>query len=114
MKNLLPLLVFIFFGCASTPSDLTSPYWKTYQKAKAYYEKGKYAAAKEQFHGFIAQEQKGELYKISLFYLADCYHYLDENKQALILFNRLIDEFDSDDFWVLQAQRRLQQIKIPQ
>ncbi|MBF0594790.1 MAG: tetratricopeptide repeat protein [Candidatus Omnitrophica bacterium] len=107
-----------FSGCAMLePVDEAAPppRFKTptehYNKALDYYQKGRYTQAKELFHEYVAQYPDSAILRIALYYLAHCYQIQGDEKEALVIYNRIIAAYGSDDFWSEQAFKRIKQIK---
>ena len=105
-----------FAGCAMLqPSDEPAPRFKSstehYNAALEHYQKGRYAKAKELFHEYVAQYPDSAIFRIALYYLGHCYQMLGEEKEALVIFNRVVATYGDDDFWGEQALNRIRQIK---
>jgi TolA-binding protein len=87
-----------------TPSEL-------YHRAVALYEKGNYAQARALLHEFVGSYPDSALYRIALYYLGHCYQVTGDDKEALVIFNRVVTTYGDDDFWGAQAFKRIKQIK---
>jgi TolA-binding protein len=103
-------------GCAMIePAGEEVPHFRTptehYNKALDLYQKGNYAQAKELFREFVAQYPDSPLSKVALYYLGHCYQMTGDDKEALILFNRIVATYGDDDFWGEQSFKRIKQIK---
>ena len=96
-------------GCVTT-SNSAAAGSMLYQKAERLYRAGHYSAAKEYFHEYIANYPDEDLYEVSLYYLGHCYQKLEDKKEALSLYNRVIHKYSDDDFWVQAAKKRIEEI----
>ncbi len=104
-------------GCAMLdPQAAAPPRYKSsielYNKALDYYEKGYYVKAKELFREYIAQDPNSEIFRIALYYSGHCYQLLGEDKEALVIYNRVISTYGPDDFWSEQALKRIGQMNL--
>ena len=82
-----------------------------YNKAVRLYEKGKWDAAKEYFHQYLAEYSDTPLYVTCLYYLAYCYQQLNNAQEAMSLYHKVIDEArDEDAFWGEMAEKRIQEL----
>ena len=82
-----------------------------YNKALELYQKGRYARARELFHEYIARYPDSVVYRIALYYLGHCYQLLGDDREALIIFNRIVAAYGDDDFWGEQSFKRIRQIR---
>ncbi|MBF0619290.1 MAG: tetratricopeptide repeat protein [Candidatus Omnitrophica bacterium] len=103
-------------GCAGLRDyDSASPVYKNpsdlYDRAFAAHEGGQYAKARDLFHEYIGEFSNTLVFKSALYYLAHCYQKLGEDREALVLYSRIVDAYGEDDFWGAQAMKRIQQIK---
>ncbi|MEI6437851.1 MAG: tetratricopeptide repeat protein [Candidatus Omnitrophota bacterium] len=105
-----------FSGCAMLePVEEKTPVFKSstelYNKALDYYQKGRYAQARELFGQYVAQYPDSELFKVALYYSGHCYQKLGDKKEALVIYNRVVAMYGDEDFWGEQAFKRIKQIK---
>ncbi len=112
------LMVMPFFGagCAMIePLEAEHPHFQSasqhYNKALDYYQKGNYAQAGTLFQEYIGQYPDTVLYRVALYYLGHCYQVQGDEKEALIIFNRILTTYGDDDFWGEQSFKRIKQIK---
>lgn len=83
-----------------------------YYKALAYYQKGKWDAAREYFHTYLAEYSDSPLYITSLYYLGVCYQRINNQREAMSIFHKVMDEARSNDdmFWAKMAERRVEEL----
>ena len=96
----------VLTGCATVqdaPADAAS---EVYYKGLRFFNKGRYAEAKEFFHEYISENAGTHLYPVSLYYLGYCYQKLTDQAQARLIYHKVIDE-NEDDFWAQMAKTRL-------
>ncbi len=103
-------------GCAMLePVEEAAPKFKSstelYNKALDYYQKGRYVQARELFRAYIAQYPNSELFRVALYYAGHCYQMLGDDKEALVIYNRVVATYGDADFWGEQAFKRIRQIK---
>lgn len=113
------IIVAVCSGCSTSGVMYEKPIPQTgiigatdmYNKAQEYYEAEKYEMAKEFFHQYINNYANTELYRVSLYYLGHCHQMLGQDQEAVRLYNKIIQEYPSTDFWVERAQKRLAQLR---
>ncbi|MBF0485437.1 MAG: tetratricopeptide repeat protein [Candidatus Omnitrophica bacterium] len=103
-------------GCAELtgieePANSPKKPTELYNQALAVYQEGKYAEAKERFHEFLGQYPQSPLFKVALYYLGHCHQMLGDQKEALTFYNRVITTYGDEDFWSVQAAKRIKQMK---
>ena len=102
------LIVLLSVSIACAEETSSAPAVDTYNKAIHYYEAKRWDAAKELFHRYLAEYSDTPLYVTCLYYLAYCYQQLNDKKQAILLYHKVIDKsVDGDAFWGEMSQRRL-------
>ncbi|MBF0387077.1 MAG: tetratricopeptide repeat protein [Candidatus Omnitrophica bacterium] len=114
--SLLMAMLFGAAGCAMLePVEETAPRYASstelYNKALENYQNGKYSRAKDLFQEYIAQYPNSTIFRIALYYSGHCYQMLGEEKEALVIYNRVVATYGEDDFWGEQAFKRIGQIK---
>ncbi len=103
-------------GCVSLETvDEDAPRFKTptelYNTALERHDRGQYAKAMVLFHQYINQYPDSKLFKVALYYLGHCYQMRGDDKEAGVLYQRVIDPSLENDFWTGMALKRLRQIK---
>lgn len=93
-----------------TPSAHFKTSTELYNKALDYYQKGRYTRARELFREYVAQYPNSAIFRIALYYSGHCYQMLGDNKEALVIFNRVVSTYGEEDFWGEQAFKRIKQI----
>lgn len=106
---------FVFILClgamAYADDDSSAPAMDTYNKAVKLYQAQHWDAAKEYFHEYLAEYSDTPLYVTCLYYLAYCYQQLGRREQAILLYNKVIDQAKGPDaFWADMAQKRLDEL----
>ena len=111
----LKILFLFIFALSLTGCATSNPYKNEssalYDKALRQYNVGRYEEAKEYFHEYIANFPESNLYPVALYYLGHCYQQLEDYKQALLIYHKVISQADEGDFWAESARWRVQQIK---
>ena len=106
---LLSGLVYIL-GCGSVRGSHPAYHLdETYRQARAYYEAGQYAQAKEYYKKFIETHPDDPLYEIALYYLGSCFQKTADYSAALSIYQRLIDLYKKG-FWVELARQEIRSI----
>ena len=107
---------FLFCLCAQSAlaqDKSSAPSADIYNKAVKLYEKGRWNAAKEYFHQYLAEYSDTPLYVTCLYYLAYCYQQLKNPREAMSLYHKVIDEAkDGDAFWAEMAEKRIQELGL--
>ncbi len=103
-------------GCIALETiDEDVPRFKTptelYNTALERHDRGQYAKAMVLFHQYINQYPDSKLFKVALYYLGHCYQMSGDDKEAEVLYQRVIDPSLENDFWTGMALKRLRQIK---
>ena len=109
-----------FFMCAHAVTlradgNASAPAADLYNKAVRLYEKHRWAAAKEYLHQYLAEYSDTPLYITCLYYLAYCYQQLKDTHQAVIIYNKVMDQAkqkEREAFWGEMAQRRIQELDL--
>ncbi len=106
------VVVLLCCPCANAGDKLPAPAVNVYNKAAILYQKGKWEAAKEHLHQYLAEYSETPLYITCLYYLAHCYQQLGNAQQALVIYNKVINEaYGEDAFWGQMAHKRLEELK---
>ena len=104
---------FVVFACVSYagPDKASAPASDIYNKAVRLYEKGKWAAAKEYLHAYLAEYSDSPLYITCLYYLAYCYQKLKDTQEAISIYHKVADEAkEGDAFWGEMAEKRIAEL----
>ncbi|MBI4309326.1 MAG: tetratricopeptide repeat protein [Candidatus Omnitrophica bacterium] len=112
-RSALGLASFFAFYCPAIagPDKSSAPATDVYNKAVRLYEKGRWNAAKEYFHQYLAEYSDTPLYVTCLYYLAYCYQQLKDPQEAASLYHKVIDGARGGDaFWAEMAEKRLQEL----
>ena len=103
-------------GCVLLETvDEDAPRFKTptelYNQALDLHDRGQYEKSKIFFHQYINQYPESKLFRVALYYLGHCYQMRGDEKEAEVLYHRIIDVWGEEDFWGAMALKRLRQIK---
>jgi len=113
LKTVIVAVSFWLLFCPNIrPDEVSStPAIDTYNKALRLYEAKHWDAAKEYFHQYLAEYSDTPLYVTCLYYLAYCYQQLGDNKQAVLLYHKVIDQAQGGDaFWAQVAQKHIEEV----
>jgi outer membrane protein assembly factor BamD (BamD/ComL family) len=105
-------LAFLILTTSVQAGDKASaPAAELYNKAVILYQKGRWGAAKEYLHTYLAEYSDTPLYTTCLYYLAYCYQQLGNKREAASLYHKVIDGARGGDaFWGEMAEVRLQEL----
>ena len=107
---------FLFCLCAhaaGAQDKSSAPAADIYNKAVNLYGQGRWNAAKEYFHRYLAEYSDTPLYVTCLYYLAYCYQQLKNTREAMSLYHKVIDEAKGGDaFWGEMAEKRIQELGL--
>ena len=101
-------------SCRSLPEQ-SSPEFseasKLYQKAYELYHAQCWQDAGILFRQYIRNYPATDLYRVALYYLGNCEQELGNVKDALLIFNTILNKFPDNDFWVEAARKRIVELK---
>ncbi len=108
---LLGLASFFMLTAVAIADQRSAPAADIYNKAVRHYEKGRWDAAKELFHQYLAEYSDSPLYITCLYYLGYCYQQMGNIPEAASIYHKVIDEaHEGDSFWAEMAEHRVQEI----
>lgn len=109
---LLPLIAFSFLLAAQpVRAQNEAQAADVYNKALHLYQKGKWGAAKEYLHQYLAEYSDSPLYITCLYYLGYCYQQLNNTQEAMSIYHKILDEAGGQDaFWAEMAEKRIQEL----
>ena len=104
-------LNFIVIACADERAS--APATDVYNKAVRLYEKEKWSQAKELFHEYLAEYSDSPLYITCLYYLGFCYQRLNNPRESMSIYHKVMDEAkDGDAFWGEMAEKRIEELGL--
>ena len=102
---------FILISPIIHADERSAPAADVYNKAVRFYEKGKWDAAKEFFHQYLAEYSDSPLYITCLYYLGFCYQKLDNIPEAVSIYHKVMEEARGGDaFWAEMAEHRVMEL----
>ena len=108
------LVICLLWPSAGRADDSSAAPMDTYNKAITFFQAGRWNAAREYLHQYLAEYSDTPLYVTCLYDLAYCYQQLKDRPQAVLLYHKVIDQAQGDDaFWADMAQKRLEEMENP-
>ena len=99
------------FPAFADDEKASAPASDIYNKAVRCYEKGKWGAAKEYLHEYLAEYSDSPLYITCLYYLGYCYQQLKDIPEAISIYHKVADEARGGDaFWAEKAENRIEEL----